>query len=444
MIQRRPVIARNFLRWFAEHLEGSPPASMMSTKELRQPQGFLNGHSADGIYSATLRIMREEEVDGDAYSYLLDKTGIAITPSDIFAASQLDRTIPWERVINRPILLAFLEELRQREIEASSKNMPPVSMWNRDEFKKQYRALNGKSPFQLFNICDKEGKERNMGPIPVLHEKLGITPQVDDVIETALMGRKISPRIITPVIVEGILTRAADQLEIDISEIKDHHLRDNPFHFFGDQTLNLLLQHAKRHKAPDQTAMQFLLEAALEVRKKRKLIRAREIVRKNRGVLAYIELDQAGILREDETAIFDGGTDKLLQILDVRRPHIVFPAPDTKDRKMTATQRLRLLYKSEWYESGNCRGRDVNQFAKYKLTDTQVEAAKELCHTCPVREHCELAGHLSESYGVWGGTTFQDRKRIKAYFDQTEGGFEGYLRELPMGDIVWLQSAAQK
>jgi hypothetical protein len=79
-----------------------------------------------------------------------------------------------------------------------------------------------------------------------------------------------------------------------------------------------------------------------------------------------------------------------------------------------------------------------------RLTDAQVEAAKVLCHTCPVREHCELAGHLSESYGVWGGTTFQDRKRIKTYFDQTEGGFASYLRELPKGDIVWLQSAAQK
>lgn len=42
------------------------------------------------------------------------------------------------------------------------------------------------------------------------------------------------------------------------------------------------------------------------------------------------------------------------------------------------------------------------------------EPAKELCQGCPVMLQClEYALQSNEEFGVWGGTTFRERKRIK-------------------------------
>jgi hypothetical protein len=39
-------------------------------------------------------------------------------------------------------------------------------------------------------------------------------------------------------------------------------------------------------------------------------------------------------------------------------------------------------------------------------------AAKQICRDCPVRTECLVYG-LHEPYGVWGGRTYRERRRIR-------------------------------
>lgn len=63
-----------------------------------------------------------------------------------------------------------------------------------------------------------------------------------------------------------------------------------------------------------------------------------------------------------------------------------------------------------WEEQAACRGTDPNLF--FPERGETAQAAKEVCEACPVRQAC-LAAHLHEPEGVWGGTTPQQRRRIR-------------------------------
>lgn len=67
---------------------------------------------------------------------------------------------------------------------------------------------------------------------------------------------------------------------------------------------------------------------------------------------------------------------------------------------------------AEWKLRGRCAStsRPDTWFAsKEKLTDkAEREAAKFACAKCPVKQLCLAAG-ASEEYGIWGGTTPEDR-----------------------------------
>ena len=65
-----------------------------------------------------------------------------------------------------------------------------------------------------------------------------------------------------------------------------------------------------------------------------------------------------------------------------------------------------------WRKRAACRGIDVEIFFPER-EDADVEAAKAVCETCPVREAClEHALAHREREGVWGGTTERERRRI--------------------------------
>ncbi|MDA8312001.1 MAG: WhiB family transcriptional regulator [Actinomycetota bacterium] len=65
-----------------------------------------------------------------------------------------------------------------------------------------------------------------------------------------------------------------------------------------------------------------------------------------------------------------------------------------------------------WRKRAACRGIDVEIFFP-ETEDADVEAAKAVCETCPVREAClEHALAHREREGVWGGTTERERRRI--------------------------------
>jgi WhiB family redox-sensing transcriptional regulator len=65
-----------------------------------------------------------------------------------------------------------------------------------------------------------------------------------------------------------------------------------------------------------------------------------------------------------------------------------------------------------WRERGRCKGVDPAVFYPEDDEDEGLEA-KRVCHACPVREAClESAIATRERFGVWGGYTARERRRL--------------------------------
>lgn len=64
-----------------------------------------------------------------------------------------------------------------------------------------------------------------------------------------------------------------------------------------------------------------------------------------------------------------------------------------------------------WHERAACRGDSVELFFSEESAD--IRAALRLCRSCPVRQPCyEAAMTNREYFGVWGGTTERERRRV--------------------------------
>lgn len=65
-----------------------------------------------------------------------------------------------------------------------------------------------------------------------------------------------------------------------------------------------------------------------------------------------------------------------------------------------------------WQEFGNCRGVDPDLFFPERGASTKE--AKEVCKSCVVREEClEYALSNGEKFGIWGGLSERERRRIR-------------------------------
>ncbi len=77
-----------------------------------------------------------------------------------------------------------------------------------------------------------------------------------------------------------------------------------------------------------------------------------------------------------------------------------------------------LLSSFEWQVRGKCRTIDPDQFfpsdaERGRARATRVERAKALCSVCPVIQEClQHAMSVREPYGVWGGTTPDERNQL--------------------------------
>lgn len=80
---------------------------------------------------------------------------------------------------------------------------------------------------------------------------------------------------------------------------------------------------------------------------------------------------------------------------------------------------LRPIYDEwEWQQQGNCVGQDVEIF--FLPTNSRVHdkakreaIAKQICEGCPVVQEClDHALRVPENYGVWGGTTPEERAEL--------------------------------
>jgi WhiB family redox-sensing transcriptional regulator len=65
-----------------------------------------------------------------------------------------------------------------------------------------------------------------------------------------------------------------------------------------------------------------------------------------------------------------------------------------------------------WQDYANCLGVDPDLFFPERGASTKE--AKEVCRGCVVREDClEYALSNSEKFGIWGGMSERERRRIR-------------------------------
>jgi WhiB family transcriptional regulator, redox-sensing transcriptional regulator len=65
-----------------------------------------------------------------------------------------------------------------------------------------------------------------------------------------------------------------------------------------------------------------------------------------------------------------------------------------------------------WQSRANCLGVDPDLFFPERGSSTRE--AKEVCRGCVVREDClEFAIANSEKFGIWGGMSERERRRIR-------------------------------
>lgn len=67
-----------------------------------------------------------------------------------------------------------------------------------------------------------------------------------------------------------------------------------------------------------------------------------------------------------------------------------------------------------WMAQGACVGAPSELFFPNDTDYETITDAKRLCQTCPVLETCaDHALTFREDYGVWGGMSERDRRRIR-------------------------------
>ena len=65
-----------------------------------------------------------------------------------------------------------------------------------------------------------------------------------------------------------------------------------------------------------------------------------------------------------------------------------------------------------WQDEANCLGVDPDLFFPERGASTRE--AKEVCRGCVVREEClEFALANGEKFGIWGGMSERERRRIR-------------------------------
>jgi WhiB family redox-sensing transcriptional regulator len=65
-----------------------------------------------------------------------------------------------------------------------------------------------------------------------------------------------------------------------------------------------------------------------------------------------------------------------------------------------------------WYEKAACLDKDADCFFPEKGGSTR--AAKRICQTCSVQAEClDYALHNDERFGIWGGLSERERRRLK-------------------------------
>lgn len=74
-------------------------------------------------------------------------------------------------------------------------------------------------------------------------------------------------------------------------------------------------------------------------------------------------------------------------------------------------------YATDWFEAGACLSEDPDLFypvATGVIGARQAAEAQRICARCRVRREClEFAIDIHETHGIWGGTTPEERVRVR-------------------------------
>lgn len=71
-----------------------------------------------------------------------------------------------------------------------------------------------------------------------------------------------------------------------------------------------------------------------------------------------------------------------------------------------------LVERPAWMADANCRGMDPELF--FPEPGESLASARAVCRACDVQAEClAYAINTGEKQGVWGGTSGQERKRIR-------------------------------
>jgi len=77
-----------------------------------------------------------------------------------------------------------------------------------------------------------------------------------------------------------------------------------------------------------------------------------------------------------------------------------------------------------WRSRAICRDSNPELFFPVGTTGqalSQIDAAKSVCEACPVHSRClEFAMETNQESGVWGGSTEDERRRIRRGFASGE------------------------
>lgn len=74
-------------------------------------------------------------------------------------------------------------------------------------------------------------------------------------------------------------------------------------------------------------------------------------------------------------------------------------------------------YVGEWQAAGACLSADPEIFFPVSAAGAsapQIEQARRICARCPVQREClDWAMSSGEMHGIWGGTTPEERTRVR-------------------------------
>ena len=87
-------------------------------------------------------------------------------------------------------------------------------------------------------------------------------------------------------------------------------------------------------------------------------------------------------------------------------------APRTRSGRSMSLDDLFGAAEQEWQEQALCAQTDPEAFFPEKGGSTRE--AKRICHACAVRDEClEYALLNDERFGIWGGLSERERRRLK-------------------------------